>query len=164
MSKKLPRYEVLRDTREQTGWWFEEDDQCFGTTQTTLPTGDYTLKGLETVLSVERKGCIAEFAANINEKRFDAELDRLDEFDHAFLLLDFNPEDLERFPVGSNIPLAKQKYIKVSPNYIRSKIVDYSLRHNTQILVTGGHGRKYAKDIFRKVWAYYYRDANGEIK
>jgi hypothetical protein len=159
----LPRYEIIRDTREQAGWWFGEDDQCFGTVEKKLDTGDYTLKGLESVLAIERKGCIAEFAVNINEKRFENELDRLDEFDHAFLLLDFNPDDLEKFPVGSNIPSYKQKYIRVSPNYIRSKIVDYSLRHSTQILITGGFGKKYAKDIFRKTWAYYYKDAlNGK--
>jgi len=161
MSKTIPRYEILRDTREQTGWWFTEDAQCFGTTEATLETGDYTLKGLEKILAIERKGSVSEFATNINEKRFDAELDRLDEFDHAFLLLDFNPDDLEKYPYGSNIPLYKQKYIKVTPNYIRSKIIDYSLRHSTQILITGGYGKKYALDIFRKTWAYYHKNVNG---
>lgn len=162
--KILSKYEVIRDTREQTGWWFNPSNECLGTIEQTLPTGDYTLRGLEKILCIERKGCTSEFATNINEKRFDKELKRMDEFDHAFLLLDFTPADIEQFPINSGIPKSKYKSVRVSPNYLRSKIADYSIRYNIKILFTGGNGPKYMVDIFRKMWLYYSPlIENGEI-
>src|SRR5215210_7578524 len=73
-------YTVLRDTREQQGWIFEQGKLCNGTISKALKTGDYTLVGFESILCVERKKNVAEFAKNIIEKRFENELTRMEAF------------------------------------------------------------------------------------
>ena len=42
---KIPNYTVIKDTREQDGWFFSEYDKCCGMEVTGLHTGDYTMKG-----------------------------------------------------------------------------------------------------------------------
>src|SRR5688572_26018625 len=108
------KYLVLRDTREQDGWEFSPTDNCLGTEETKLPTGDYTIKGYEKLLTIERKGSIAEFAKNIVQGRFDAELVRMESFAFPFMVLEFSMKDIERFPVGSGIPEEVWKKMRVS--------------------------------------------------
>lgn len=65
---------IIIDTREQTPWTFSR----FPTECGTLPTGDYSIKGLTRLIVVERKslpdllGCIGH-----DRERFTAELQRL---------------------------------------------------------------------------------------
>ena len=50
-----PDYTVIKDTREQNGWSFSQYDKCAGMEIGTLHTGDYTLRGFEDVICIERK-------------------------------------------------------------------------------------------------------------
>lgn len=65
---------VIIDTREQDPWVF----QHVGTQPGTLPTGDYSVLGLEKVIAVERKslqdliGCVGR-----ERERFEREVQRL---------------------------------------------------------------------------------------
>lgn len=65
---------VIIDTREQTPW----DMSPLKTEKGTLETGDYTIKGLEHVIAIERKslgdllGCIGQ-----SRERFDKEIKRM---------------------------------------------------------------------------------------
>jgi hypothetical protein len=40
----MNNYTVIKDTREQDGWFFSPYDKCDGMEVGTLHTGDYTLK------------------------------------------------------------------------------------------------------------------------
>lgn len=97
MSKNA-KYTVIRDTREQRGWNFDASDRCLGTQIGTLKTGDYSLLGFEDQFVIERKGSPAELATNLFQKRFHAELARLDKFKHAYLFLEFGMEHVINFP------------------------------------------------------------------
>lgn len=148
------RYEVIRDTREQknNGWWFPESSECLGTVVKTMKTGDYTLSGLEDKLVIERKKDLGEVAQNINEKRFERELDRLKEFKYAYLLLGFTLDDIYTFPLNSGIPHYLHKRLKVTTNYIISKINYYKLKYpSIEIYLVGNRGREVAKSIFDEV-------------
>ena len=61
---KTPPFTVIKDTREQDGWTFERFDTryhtCTGMVLQKLETGDYSLKGMENIFCVERKGSVAE--------------------------------------------------------------------------------------------------------
>ena len=97
--KKDPEFIILKDTREQTPWEFN-----FAHTVAeeigTIKTGDYTIKGLEDKICIERKGCIEEFANNLGREysRFKKELIRMDEFPHAFIICEFPLKDLMEYP------------------------------------------------------------------
>jgi ERCC4-type nuclease len=91
-------YTVLKDTREQQGWTFEQGKFCNGTIPRALKTGDYTLLGYENVLCVERKKNVAEFAGNIVEKRFERELERMESFLYSFIICEFTLADIMAWP------------------------------------------------------------------
>ena len=85
---KTPPFTVIKDTREQDGWTFERFDTryhtCTGMVLQKLETGDYSLKGMENIFCVERKGSVAELAQNLGKDkyRFFAEIERMKSIKH----------------------------------------------------------------------------------
>ena len=109
------KYKVIRDTREQNGWTFMSSKACEGTLSGALKTGDYSIEGYEELLTIERKGSIAELANNLVEDRFERELERMESFKYAFMILEFSMDDLIKYPKGSGIPSYKIKSVKLNP-------------------------------------------------
>ena len=155
--KKIPRYEVIRDTREQSGWTFAEDNDCTGTVIDTLKTGDYSLRGLENLFTIERKGKCQEFAQNILEDRFEREFERMESFPCSFLFLEFTMKDIMNYPHNQGIPLYLIKKIQVRPEFILSKLLDYNIKYKTKTFLVGQNGKEVAKSLFRKM-TYKYTD------
>lgn len=133
-------FTVIRDTREQTGHFFEEclygDVKCAGQIITKLDTGDYTLLGMEDKLCIERKASVAELATNLgtDSKRFHAEIARMSPFPHKFLLLEFSLGDLLVFPYGSSIPKSKLKYIKMTGSYMLKMLTQFQVNNGIQVM------------------------------
>ena len=75
----MSKYTVIQDTREQDGWFFSPYDKCEGMERSTMLTGDYTLKGYEDVVCIERKASVAEIAMNLGKKKkpFQEEMQRM---------------------------------------------------------------------------------------
>ena len=67
--EKAPKYTVIRDTREQEGYYFSEYDLCLGMVEQKLDTGDYARVGIEDKVWIERKGCVEEVAINVGQKK-----------------------------------------------------------------------------------------------
>ncbi len=151
------KYKVIRDNREQTnnGWWFSESQNCDGTVKGTLKTGDYSLVGLESVLTIERKRSTGEFAQNICEKRFWRELDRLEGFAHPFLILEFDYTDLKRYPEGSGIPCNRWGHLKTNHNFLIKKFMDIELNYKTKVIFAPFNSQERASLIFKYVWSKY---------
>ena len=147
-----PRFTVLQDTREQLGWHFEENEYCNGMNLATLKTGDYTIEGFEKHLCIERKGSIAEFSNNITDKRFERELERMREFTHSFLILEFDMYDIYQFPLGSSIPKWTWPKLKVTSKFIEKKLIEYELTYPTKIVLVGRSGKEFVSNIFRKIF------------
>ena len=53
------KYVILKDTREKNGWNFKAFDKCLAVARWGLKTGDYTARGLEKDLVIERKASTA---------------------------------------------------------------------------------------------------------
>lgn len=155
MPKKLPKFQVIRDTREQEkgdGWWFPATDRCEGTVVETLKTGDYTLAGLPAnYFVIERKSGIAEVAGNITEQRFKRELERLEEFQFPFLIIEATLEDVVRFPEGSGIPESKWPDLRVSAQFILKVLTEYHLRYKTRIIMAGKSGFVQASSLLKRI-------------
>ena len=94
MKKKTSKYTVIKDTREQDGWFFSPYDKCDGMEVGTLHTGDYTLKGFEDIVCVERKASVTEIAMNLGRKK-KAFYDE----DDQYLVGEVNPQVLEYLSV-----------------------------------------------------------------
>ena len=143
----MGRFTVIRDTREKEGhgWWFDEDAYCVGTEATKLDIGDYSIKDKEHILCIERKEAASELAGNCGEKRFLKELKAMGSFPHAFLLLEFTWDDLERYPVGSGIPNSKWKDLRIKYKYIMRVLTSAQIEYGIHVIPCGN--KKRAEEI-----------------
>lgn len=152
----LPRYQVLRDKQEKKNYWdFPESPWCLGTHEISLKTGDYTLKNMEDFFTIERKYSTGEFSANVCEKRFERELQRMDAMDQAYLILEFTLEDIETFPHNSGIPSRFWSKLKVNHKFIRKRLFEIMSDYNIQVILAGDRGAEYAEWIFNRMNVLY---------
>tara|TARA_B100000519_G_scaffold89212_1_gene77335 strand:+ start:2307 stop:2789 length:483 start_codon:yes stop_codon:yes gene_type:complete len=130
------KYIVLRDTREKTGWDFKTHDKCRAVVDWGLKTGDYTVRGLEKHLVVERKASTGELAMNLGKKRsaFEAEIKRMDNFRWKYILCEFSIDDLMNFPENSGIPKKQLQYVRMNGKFMWKKLCEYQEQHGVQIV------------------------------
>jgi ERCC4-type nuclease len=136
---KPPPYTVIKDTREQNGYYFSSSIYCDGCINHKLDTGDYTIKGLEDKLCIERKGCVEELAVNLGHKKhtFMAEINRMIKFPHKFIILEFSLEDLLKFPQDTRIPESNKSDLKITGRYMMKCLVEFQLYENINVLFCG---------------------------
>ena len=122
--KQIPKYTVIKDTREQDGWFFGEYDKCEGMEIGTLHTGDYTLKGYEDVVCIERKASVSEISMNLGRKKqaFFNEMDRMKDFHFRYLLLEFSASDVINYPMSLLDEDDKVKYEMYKSGQIKKPI------------------------------------------
>lgn len=152
---KLPAIEIIRDTREKEGWFFDAEEkssgkvQILGTIVDTMKSGDYCIKGYEDLIVIERKKGLAEIFVNYmpkeHKERFENEMVRLLPFKHKYLIIETN---LNQDLMGFSVP---QLY-KGPPS---SKVVDwiFSLQRQFGIIpiFAGDSGKRIAKNLFKEV-------------
>lgn len=150
----LPDYTVVRDTREKVGhgWMFEASavdrpsPRCLGTVVETLATGDYSAKGYEDILAIERKEDFSEVWNNYGEKdRFEAEMERMAGIRHSFILIEshLTPDILKLSP--------PQFRAGVPGKALTSWLLNLILRYGVHIIPVGSSGQRIAKQIIENV-------------
>lgn len=127
---------VIRDSREKSdqGYFWEESEWCDGYLVQKLDTGDYSIQGLEKELCIERKHSTAELAINVNEERFERELERMAGIKHAFIICEFSLSDVLNFPINSGIPNYRWAKLKVTPKYLLSCITKWQIKYGVKVL------------------------------
>lgn len=167
-------YTIIRDSREQAGkgWVFSKSELFDGTEIAKLGTGDYTIKGFEKQIVIERKGCVAEFCANLTQQRFvgdyvdgkdiskQSEFVRMETIPHTFIILEFNLEELLKYPYIKEIPSYRRKYIKFKGYAALGKINELMLKYKTKILFCGDKGQDVASSIFKRFLDKYAKIKN----
>lgn len=158
MKPSEEKFVIVKDTREQLGWNFEFFD-CCTVEEEVLTTGDYTVRGLEDIVVLERKSLVCELAQNLGSdwRRFEAEFDRLIDFEHKYIICEFSLEDVNRFPVGSGIPKKLWKKLRINSKYIKNKLFEETANRDIQVIFAGNKDRaeETAIDIFKKVIRKY---------
>ena len=137
--KKAPKYTVIRDTREQEGYYFSEYDMCLGMVDQKLDTGDYSIVGMEDKVCIERKGCVEELAINLGQKKqtFLREIDRMKEFPHKFIILECSLSELVDFPENSRIPEKSKGSVKITGKYMLKCLMEFQLYDNIHVIFCG---------------------------
>jgi ERCC4-type nuclease len=137
--KVAPPFTVIKDTREQDGYFFSEFNTCAGMIDQKLDTGDYSILGMEDKICIERKGCVEELAVNLGQKKhaFLAEVERMTPFPHKFIVLEFSLEDLIKFPDETRIPVKNKAALKITGKYMLKCLFEFQLYNNVQILFCG---------------------------
>ena len=116
------KFTIIQDTREQKPWDFSF--YGYDTEVSTLKTGDYTIKGMEDKIVIERKRNTGEIAQNIGSKAkaFNAEIDRMQSITNKYMLFEFSPQDLVNFPQNSGIPKFLLGKIRINAAYLAKEV------------------------------------------
>jgi ERCC4-type nuclease len=150
-----PKYKVIKDTREQNGWFFSEYDKCLGMQVKTLHTGDYTIEGFEDIVCVERKGCVSEIAMNLGKKKnaFQAEMQRMKDYEFSFLICEFDMDDILKYPEGSSVPKSLRDKVKVTGKYILKCLMEFQVYYDTKIMLCGNKNNAFlvCNSLFKRL-------------
>jgi ERCC4-type nuclease len=143
-------FTIIVDTREQQPWEFG----LHLTAKQKLETGDYSIQGLENILTIERKKSVSEIANNITESRFKDFLGRMSKIQYKFMLFEFDLEDVYNFPVGSDIPKKLWDKIKITPKYLLKHLTEIQLYYGIHIIYCGdaSNAEKMAVSIIKRVY------------
>ena len=150
----MDKFIVIKDSREKEGkgWQFNKSKYCDGMVVQKLDTGDYSLSGYEDVFTIERKQSVTEFAHNVIEKRFDREIVRMQDIQHAFILLEFNMSELLSYPTSAKIPRAKLKLVKLTGDYVLRRMCEIMIQNpNIKIIPCGPKGKEVARSLFKRI-------------
>ena len=140
------KYFVICDSSEKAGfkYHFVESWDCSGCVTQSLNTGDYTLRGWEDKLCIERKRNVSEICQNLHEDRFYRQLERMREFRWCYLLMEFSLADLLSYPEGANLPPKVKGKIKATGPYLLKKLTEVMIKYNNiQFLFCGNRQNAY---------------------
>lgn len=158
-------YTVLRDDREKAGYGWEwvaantwdGRPLCAGTRIKRLPTGDYTLAGLESILCIERKGAVTEFVGNMVDPAFENELVRMAQFRHPWVILEFGMTHLMTWPDSSRLPPYKRMKLPLArEGAALSRFVELRLKYpHVHFEFAEFYGKEVAESLFKRVIETY---------
>lgn len=106
LKKKMKELPVLViDSREKQPLEFEGDEAFAGIEHRKLDSGDYSIKGLEHIIAIERKASVDELFVNFtkDKERIKAEFIRLKDYRFKVIVIEENYEDIlnPQFSLGS---------------------------------------------------------------
>ena len=157
--KQAPHFTVIKDTREQDGYFFSAFNTCAGMVERKLDTGDYTIQGLEDKVCIERKGCVEELAVNLGQKKYTFldEIERMASFPHRFIVLEFSLEDLVKFPAETRIPIKNKASVKITGKYMLKCLIEFQIYNNINVLFCGDKYNAFlaVSSIFKRINEMY---------
>jgi len=166
MPKKKTKPKLIIDTREKTPWDFDDDEDFEEVIVRKLDAGDYSLVGLEEVVSIERKASADELLNNFmsQKDRIYAEIERMSDYPFKFIIIE---QDLETLmdPKSYYINrLANRRKRPKSPRMpiavVISNLTKMMLEHNVHVIFAGSRAQKLAKGI---LLAVHEMDRKGEL-
>lgn len=133
-------FQIIIDTREQQPYRFRDVQVV----RSALKTGDYSVNGLESVVSVERKS-LNDFVNTIihGRKRFKAELLRMKRIQYRCLVLEANIDDI----------MEHRYHSRTSPNAVFSILTAISAKYIPIIFCKNRYyGAKYTHSYLWNVY------------
>lgn len=125
----MSKPKVYQDSREKkpldfTFYGFDQEILC-------LETGDYFFEDYPDLV-IERKRTTGEISMNLSQKwkQFEAELIRMSEYKHAYLICEFPLHYLDCFPDKSGIPQNKISIIRMPGWVIKKKLLENCDKYN----------------------------------
>lgn len=137
-----PEYVVAVDTREQKPYRFARS------LLKTLPTGDYSIVGLEDRVAVERKTKADAYSSlGRGRARFRRELERLSRFEYAAVVIEASLPEFLQAPAFSHM----------NPKAAASSIIAWSVKFRVCVFFAGDrrHGNALTRQVLEKFWRYH---------
>ena len=98
MAPRTPKEKpvLVVDTREKQPWDFEGDEAFAEVVYEKLDGGDYSIRGMEHIITIERKATVDELFTNFtkDKKRIAAEFDRLSDHPFKFVVVEETCDDI----------------------------------------------------------------------
>ena len=168
------KYIILRDKREKNGWSFESCAKCQDVKDWSLITGDYTARGLEKFVCLERKANVSELANNLGKQRprFEAEMKRMQQFRWSYIICEFTLDELMGYP--KNLPAVIRQDGTSSTAYIKKrrmngpfmwkKLQEYQENYGVKTILCGNRydAEEKAIRIFDEITEILIREQYGE--
>ena len=132
----MHKFTIIQDSREQNPWDFSFYEKCKGVVVRKLETGDYSIEGLEDIVTIERKKSTGEMAINIGKdgRRFNKELVRMSQLKYKYLICEFSFDTLSNFPHGSTIPSYQWSKLRITPQYLVSRLLSYRDKYGIEVI------------------------------
>ena len=156
---KYSEFSIIRDTREKNGWFFDEEEKkpgkyrVVGTVVDTLDAGDYSIKGYEKLVRIERKNGFCELFGNFspkdNNERFIREMEKLKDIPHKYILIE---SQLTDDILGLSIP---QMRFGPPSSAILKWLTEISIEYNVMPMFVGSCGKMVARYIFEHIAKKY---------
>ncbi len=142
-----PEPVVAIDTREQKPYRFPRSEVK------TLPTGDYSIVGLEDRIAIERKTKEDAYSSlGQGRARFERELQRLSHLDYAAVVIETSLPEFLQAPAFS----------RMNPKAAAASIVAWSVKYRVCVFFAGDrlHGNALTRQLLEKYLRYHNGDAD----
>lgn len=150
---------VIKDTREQKGWDFHPEEKkpgklcILGTEIATLDAGDYTIKGYEDIIRIERKMGFAELFGNMtpldHKERFEREMEKLRDIKHKYILVETS---INNDMLGMAPPQFRGG---IPSSAVMKWLLKLEMEYNIRTLFVGDAGKRVSKLIFEQIVSKY---------
>ncbi len=145
---------IIADTKEKKPLWREGGHRGFRVKYKSLKTGDYTIEGLETLVTIERKASVHEIYGNFtnDRDRFMREIERMKDIRYRFIMIE---EDYETVmdPKSYKFVRGRAYY---APNVVLSSLIATTLFSNVHVVFVGKNGgRDFVRRTLKKCKEYY---------
>ena len=139
MSKK--KFMVVVDTREQKPYKFERS------MLKTLESGDYSIRGLEDRIVIERKSKTDAFGSlGKGRSRFEREVKRMSEYEYAAIVIESSLASFLRPPA----------FTRMNPKAALNTLISWSVKYGVFIYFASDrkHARALVYRILEKFWKH----------
>lgn len=146
---------MLIDTRERTPWNFDGDDDFSAIEHIKIDAGDYTIAGMETIITIERKASADELLNNFyeNKERILAEFDRMKDYKFKFIVVE---QDLETIMNPQTYYINRSKKNRRSPMVpvavVMENLTNLMLEHNVHVIFAGSKAAKITKRLLLRAY------------
>ena len=154
---KVPKViEVFQDDREKNPWTEGYLGAGFKVTRKRLQTGDYTIKGMEDIVCIEKKSGWAELLMNVssrvNRENFIKELRRMSVFPVKLLVVH---ADISKIATTHT-------FGDTSPLILYGWVVNVVIEYGVNILAVGNKrkSQRLIQELFKRIVEYNY---NGRL-
>lgn len=145
-SPPAPSFTIIVDSREQKPWSFPQNVQI---KRAGLKSGDYSILGFEDRIAIERKSLIDLYnTVGQGRARFERELERLAELDHAAIVIEATWYQIVRQPPERSL---------MNPKSVIASLEAWEQRYRIPVHAYGQRSLA-ARLAYRKLERFY-RDA-----
>lgn len=141
---KPKQFTAIIDTREQSPYDLPNSERA------ALKTGDYSIKGMEQQITIERKTKSDAYGTiGAGRKRFTKELERMKSFDYAAIIVECSMKDFVEHP---------PKFSKLAPKSAINSLLAWSVRYGVHVFFCDN--RTFATVTCYRLLEKYYNETN----